>query len=308
MNNSSIAHGRRPVRHHFPRGSSPPLPWIIPVFSEFTVNEHDLENKVPRHQHINDFEVIVVDRGVYHCRLNDLPLILQADEMLIVKPGDWHDDSYKPGLRIFSLHFHFNPDFLGAEAVRLFRATASLLQQRKRVDRSVFWPILERIQAESGTLDRFAAHVQDHLLGEFFWRLVRVLPPDAICPEFIGLSEEQSFRAEIQRLFQQNIHQHLSIEKMAQQLHMSTSSLATKCKVLFGLSPAHIFMQCKIERAQALLKNTDLPVKEIGVSLGFKNPYHFSRVFKQHTDRTPSDYREQTANGTSLPLCEQLLN
>jgi AraC family transcriptional activator of pobA len=274
--------------HVFERTAPAPTPWVVPVFVNFAVSRSRGAYEYERHQHVGMFEVIVVDRGVYRCHLNGEALTLKPGEVLVVKPGDWHADTCEPGLRYFGVEFHLGREFLGDEASCLFRKTATPAQQRVRVARRVFRPICKRFQAEAAVSDIFAAHVQDALLQEFFWRLVRVLPPSAICPVFLEQSEAYGFLTALHRLFDEEIGRHFSVTDMARRLGVGTSTLAHKCKALLGTSPAHAFLHRKIERAQWLLRTEDLSVAQVSDQLGFANPYHFSRAFKRQTGHAPS--------------------
>ena len=277
--------------HVFSRTGAAPTPWIAPVFVSFSVSATRGIYDYVRHQHVSMFEVIIVDRGRYRCHLNDAALALVPGELLVVKPGDWHDDKLERGVHFFAVEFYLEREFVGERAARLFRSTAAPAQQCVRVDRRTFWPIFRHFEAEAGACDQFASHVQDALMQEFFWRLVRALPPEAVCPEFIEQSEAHSFLTALQRLFDERIGRSLSVGTMAQRLRMGDSTLAHKCKALIGMSPAHAFMCRKIERAQWLLRTTDLPVKDVSDQLGFENPYHFSRAFKRMAGCAPSALR-----------------
>lgn len=48
----------------------------------------------------------------------------------------------------------------------------------------------------------------------------------------------------------------------------------------------------RIEKAKELLANTDLKVWEIAEKVGYKNPKHFARIFKDITGLTPNEYRD----------------
>lgn len=48
-----------------------------------------------------------------------------------------------------------------------------------------------------------------------------------------------------------------------------------------------------MEKVKELLVNTDNKVVDISLMVGYDNPRYFSKVFKQFTGMTPSEYREK---------------
>jgi AraC-like DNA-binding protein len=60
------------------------------------------------------------------------------------------------------------------------------------------------------------------------------------------------------------------------------------CRRLFGDSPARLLLRLKLRRADEMLRDGDRRVKEVSDALGFANPFHFSRVFRRHLGRSPS--------------------
>lgn len=58
-----------------------------------------------------------------------------------------------------------------------------------------------------------------------------------------------------------------------------------------GYSPIDYFLRLKIRRAGQLLDLTDLSLKEISLSVGFEDPYYFSRMFKKIMGHSPTAYR-----------------
>ena len=48
-----------------------------------------------------------------------------------------------------------------------------------------------------------------------------------------------------------------------------------------------------MNRANELLKTTDQPIKIIAYSVGYLDPLHFSKAFRQHYDCSPSQYRKK---------------
>ncbi len=60
-----------------------------------------------------------------------------------------------------------------------------------------------------------------------------------------------------------------------------------------GTSPRQYLLQRRVERAREMLLETDLPVTEIGLELGFSSGQHFTFRFKQTVGITPSGYRKK---------------
>lgn len=58
------------------------------------------------------------------------------------------------------------------------------------------------------------------------------------------------------------------------------------------ITPHDYILRLKLNKAANLLLTCGLSVNEIGYSLGFSDPYHFSRVFKRFHGLSPHHYRQ----------------
>ncbi len=87
------------------------------------------------------------------------------------------------------------------------------------------------------------------------------------------------------------ITEEIDLAALSSELNMSYSWFRKTFKEYTGLSPAKYFQQLKLRRAQRLLSDTQLSVKEIAYSLGYKSTEHFFAIFKKSTGRTPLSYR-----------------
>jgi len=74
---------------------------------------------------------------------------------------------------------------------------------------------------------------------------------------------------------------------------MSRSTRYRYYKKNYGRTEKEIFIEEKIKTASSLLLENRLPIKSICSLSGFDNPYYFSRWFKKHTGKTPTQYRAQ---------------
>ncbi|MEK5239016.1 AraC family transcriptional regulator [Paenibacillus sp. FSL L8-0470] len=57
------------------------------------------------------------------------------------------------------------------------------------------------------------------------------------------------------------------------------------------ISPLAYLRERRVEAAVSLLRTTDLSIQEIGRQCGFDSPSYFGKVFREHMEMTPKDYR-----------------
>ncbi|GIP24188.1 MULTISPECIES: AraC family transcriptional regulator [Paenibacillus] len=80
---------------------------------------------------------------------------------------------------------------------------------------------------------------------------------------------------------------------LAARHHISVSTLRRIVHEYTGYPLNEYLHQLKVGEAKNILLNTDLSVKEIGESLGYKDTFYFSRVFKRITGISPRSYRSR---------------
>jgi AraC-like DNA-binding protein len=82
-----------------------------------------------------------------------------------------------------------------------------------------------------------------------------------------------------------------NVQYMARELNFSSNYLSDLLKKETGKTAQehiHLFV---IEKAKNILLNSGNSISEIGYSLGFEYPQHFSKMFKLKTGMSPSEYR-----------------
>lgn len=89
-----------------------------------------------------------------------------------------------------------------------------------------------------------------------------------------------------------NMDHDLSAEVLTKELGISRTLLFEKVKELTGCTVNDYIKHLRIERAQALLKDTDMSVIEISETVGFAYPRYFSSVFKEVTGYTPTAFKK----------------
>lgn len=84
-----------------------------------------------------------------------------------------------------------------------------------------------------------------------------------------------------------------SIAEMAEAYHVSTSRMSSLFKQEMSMGFLEYVWQLRLEKAQELLRTTQLSVDEISIQVGYLASTSFSRKFKAETGMTPSQYRSQ---------------
>lgn len=97
----------------------------------------------------------------------------------------------------------------------------------------------------------------------------------------------------IRQIVKSNPTGDLSMDRMAQELHMSKQHLIRIFKQEYGVTPHQYVMDYRTSVAKSMLKETDLPIWEIAERLRFCDPSCFSAFFRKRTGLTPIEYRKK---------------
>lgn len=80
----------------------------------------------------------------------------------------------------------------------------------------------------------------------------------------------------------------LSVEKMADMMHMNRSHFQRKLKTLTGFSPSELIRSIRLEKALEMLRSKAGNVTEIAYATGFTSQSYFSKCFTEHFGYPPS--------------------
>jgi AraC-like DNA-binding protein len=274
-------------------------PFVTPVFRRIGVNKVKKACDYHLHQHDN-YEVIMVESGDYSCRINNIEVNVAAGEILILKPGDTHQDLYSPGLVYF--HFCFDLQSIDTAVVnaKLFPDDIAILRQVfKRGGR----PLVRLAAKICATLKKgkiIDLYIGYSMMSELFWRLIREIPSGLLSKDFISNERKESFTAQLYDFLEKNIYRTQTVDDIARELNISERSLTEFCRKFLKDSPAKIMLKYKIDRAALMLQHTHMTAKEISFSLGFCNQYYFSRCFKRIIKLSPREFKKR------WPLCDIL--
>ena len=93
-------------------------------------------------------------------------------------------------------------------------------------------------------------------------------------------------------------HESWPVQRLARVSGVSEAHFARSFKQAFGVPPHRYLLTRRIERATALLRDTDLAITEIAFQTGWESLGTFGRTFRDITGESPSGVRDR-ARGRS---------
>lgn len=97
----------------------------------------------------------------------------------------------------------------------------------------------------------------------------------------------------------EHLNEPLQVSTLAAQASVSTSHFFALFKRQMGTAPIDFFIRLRMNHARELLDSTRSSIKEIAATMGYDDPFYFSRVFKSVHQVAPAEYRRR--NGLAKP-------
>ncbi len=90
-----------------------------------------------------------------------------------------------------------------------------------------------------------------------------------------------------------HITEPINITKLAKDLFISRTYLATKFKNETNMTLSNYYLKMKIDEAKNLLIYTNKSLNQISSYLGFSSQSHFTNTFKKYTNESPNEFRKE---------------
>jgi AraC-like DNA-binding protein len=219
--------------------------------------------------------------GHAHIRLNNGNLIeLEPDYIYLLPPGSFSDGNSK-GFELYWTHFKLfenNIDFF-----RLYETRLKI--HRDEID-GVDHFFSNAIESDfKNPKDRI--HLQSELL-----KIIQTFLTGTTINE---QAQQKALRLQpLIKKLQNHIYDLPTVVEMARRLSMDKAYFSRFFKEVYKVSPKQYCQQLRMKEAARLLIASELQISEIAYKLGFFDPFHFSKIFKNHTGLTPRIYRNTT--------------
>ncbi|MBE6594989.1 MAG: helix-turn-helix transcriptional regulator [Ruminococcaceae bacterium] len=102
--------------------------------------------------------------------------------------------------------------------------------------------------------------------------------------------------------FSEHLAEKISIEELADEVHLSHVGLIWKCKRHVGCTPSELLCRMRLQYAKQLLLEGKMKVNEIAALCGYQNAYYFSNAFRKHYGISPTGFRDRMS-GEADGIC-----
>ena len=231
-----------------------------------------------------DFQVVYITRGEGVFSSGGVTYKINPGSLMLLIPGIKH--AYKPTPEI-GWHEYW-VGFRGAHFERL-------------LEEGFFSP--EKCFFETGLYDPILS-LFSQIIEEV--KIQRPLYQMKACAAILGLIAEvltrdrrkdqpnyyQQIVEKAKYLMESNIFSLINLSDISDQLGISTSRFNEIFKTYTSMTPYQYYIHIKIHKSKRLLEQKELSVKEVAYKMGFDDQNHFSRLFKNKTGVSPSNWKD----------------
>ena len=93
-------------------------------------------------------------------------------------------------------------------------------------------------------------------------------------------------------IIQTHVFSDLTVNELATLSGRSLSAFKRDFDLFFNDTPAKYIKEQRLLKAMHLLSSTDFSISEICYEIGFSDTSHFTKLFKQKYNLSPSEYRK----------------
>ena len=104
------------------------------------------------------------------------------------------------------------------------------------------------------------------------------------------LQLRQPVKVDVHRVVEENYTSPITLEELAYLSGRSLSSFKRDFQSIYGETPAKWIREKRLSKARQILQSSRMSVADVAYSLGFENPTHFSRIFKERFGSSPISF------------------
>lgn len=280
----------------------------VPVVVELVERVHDGSRISLEYSTHDSFELAVIKQGqAVYSFTGGRTVTLNPGDMMLIRPRVSHRFTVVGSLTcdIVVLRFKF-ADVAGKEInTPALRDFLSFMENKGGASDNEYLRIsaglwsdvarqVNRILAEQRQQREGHEYMTRLLVLELFVLLSRALRSQwesAVETHGTRISE---YMRSARRYIDENCSEELTLRQIAGYVYLSPSYFVRAFKEAWGQSPMHYLQQVRLSKAQDMLSNTDLSIRDIAQKAGFSDQRRMNELFIKSLGISPMKYRRQT--------------
>ena len=225
-------------------------------------------------------------RQTWTVRKNEMILLRRAQSVSYEKQGSEETGLFES--QLFAINDELLKDFLTSQQVQIPQMTEELGTQVS--------PMSDRLVAYCWSLSPYFNDPSQVNPGLLRLKVMELLYNVMDCSKNIFrqmLQLRQPVKTDIHRVVEENYTSPISLDELAYLSGRSLSSFKREFQDIYGAPPARWIREKRLSKAHEMLRSSSLSVADVAYSLGFENPTHFSRIFKQQYGASPISIAEK---------------
>lgn len=272
-----------------------PMETTLNVEGLYTVHHFSLSGR-PSEGELHDFyEVVYVESGFYCVLLDGKRNVVPPGSCVFFSPNTYHsqDECTPNNATVRIITFECKSEGMQRFDNRIFALTAEEKEAFLKAFSAAFH-CLEyapnyhlRLKDDCNVIElqRIKA-----LLECFLLALYRNANPLRAESGRLG-ARKADFRR-ISDYLKDNLHRRLTLSVISEECSVSISKLKALCRLFCDCGPIDYLISLRLIRAKHLILEGELNFSEIAEQTGFATPHYFSRVFRERTGITPTQYAD----------------
>lgn len=232
----------------------------------------------------NNYLIMYCISGKLWCHQNEQKIAVFPGETILLDLHRPHRYYFSEGMPSRIAWLHLN----GTPAVQIMQQ----LERRctlpvKTADAAVYTKIcsfFECSDCPDPDIFRQSAECYSLLLGFFREHWQAQIPTET--------GRQAAFKKSVWHTISHNLNRDVTVEELAESVSLSKYHFIRSFHEAFGMPPIQFITREKIRQAKYRLTNTSDSVSDIAEAMGFTTPSYFSKVFKQVSGFSPTDYRK----------------
>ena len=247
-----------------------------------------------------EVEILMVFAGSLHYRLDDRDIILNAGDILVINPNQFHCSvSHTKGRQHVNVIFSLEAISMAEDHIFQKNFVAPLSDGRLQLP-NLLQPDHPAYEAVASAMQRISIgnlYLDDSKLQRYAQVMTMCIALQPYCILTRPKDQRQSPEDRTVRMAMLHIHnkyaEPLTLEQIAAHVHLHPNYLCNIFKKQTGHTVMEHLARTRVDAAKFLLRRDALPMARVAELSGFSSERTFFRQFQMYAGMTPKSYQKE---------------